>query len=123
MSNKHTPGPWKFGVLRYNEKKDKYTLEEKPFGYTAPTPYDNPSIVGADGTDVVGCYEYNVFNSAADARLIASAPDLLEAVKRLIPLAKVAAEDNSVRWHEDEDIVFALTAIAKATGIDPEKLD
>lgn len=120
---KHTPGPWKFGVLRYNEKKDKYIVEEKPFEYTAPTPYDNPSIIGADGTEVVGCGEYYVFSSAADVRLITSVCDLLEAVRRLLPLAKVAAEDNSVRWHEDEDIVFALAAIAKATGTDSEKLD
>lgn len=77
--SKHTPGPWKFGVLTYDEN-DKFTILEKDFDYRGPGYYENPSIYGPDNTDVVGCDEYYIFNSPADACLITAAPDMLEAL-------------------------------------------
>jgi hypothetical protein len=73
MKIEHTPGPWMFGI-----RGDKKPIE-KPFNYHGPGYYDNPSIFGADGTEIAGCDEYMIFNKEEDIRLIAAAPDLLEA--------------------------------------------
>jgi hypothetical protein len=109
MSN-HTPGPWIFGIRNYDDEC-KPGFIEKPFDYKGPGFFDNPGIFGADGTEVVGCDEYLIFGSPDDARLIAAAPDLLEALQKML--------DN----HEDTYTGYgegaaekARAAIAKATG-------
>ena len=48
--------------------------------------------------------------------LIAAAPELLEAVQRLLPDAHWAVDYLVGEPDEDEDIAFARAAIAKATG-------
>jgi hypothetical protein len=110
MSTQHTPGPWIFGIRNYDDEC-KLGFIEKPFEYKGPGFFDNPAIFGAGGTEVVGCDEYLIFNSPEDARLIAAAPDLLEALKEML--------DN----HEDACTGYgegaaekARAAIAKATG-------
>ena len=54
-------------------------------------------------------------NPEADARLIAAAPDLMDALKALLSL-----DDNHQRGNGDEDVCqevqMARAAIAKATG-------
>jgi len=105
--SKHTPGPWKFGVSTYDEN-DKYTIEEKDFSYRGPGYYENPSIYGPDNTDVVGCDEYYIFNSPADARLICAAPELLEALQQIGKILNAVEMRN-----------IARAAIAKATGEKP----
>lgn len=96
---KHTPGPWVIRVI---------DLHEGGSGF---------EIVGANG-DIV-CDNQTYYPHAIDkknARLIAAAPELLEALVRLMP----SAEDNTAGYggepDEDEDILFARAAIAKATG-------
>ena len=77
-----TPTPWRIGAIES--------------GMVA--------IDGANGEEVTG------FVSPEDGRLIAAAPDLLEA---LIELADTGAE----AWGKDRPCVrWAYTAIAKATG-------
>jgi N12 class adenine-specific DNA methylase len=66
---KHTPGPWSYAI----------NGEERIPGYPPMTIYK------ADKTDLIsqhegGYYDY-VAISEADARLIAAAPDMLEALK------------------------------------------
>ena len=61
-----TPGPWFFGVAYEAERGPK------PFDYTGPGYYDNGGIMGADGTTVVGCDEYDVFKSPQDVAFIAT---------------------------------------------------
>jgi hypothetical protein len=101
----HTPGPWRFGI------RDCEAFIEKPFDYTGPGYIENPSIFGADGTEVVGCDEYMVFSGEADARLIAAAPDLLEAARKACQALLYA--DHPL----DRTIGAELEAvIAKATG-------
>ena len=94
MSAKHTPGPWRF--------------------YTEPQPNGCP-IVGNGRGLMLAMLAHSVNYPAqrdeanANARLIAAAPELLEA---LIELADCGAE----AWGEDRPCVrIARDAIAKAT--------
>jgi len=73
--NKHTPGPWWFGISCEPERG------AVPFDYKSGNFFDNGAIFGAAGEEVVGCGEYNVFSSAANVRLIAAAPELLEMLR------------------------------------------
>jgi len=100
--SKHTPGPWMFGI-RGDEKPI-----EKPLDYCGPGFYDNPAIFGSDGTEVVGCDEYMIFNSEADVRLIVAAPHLLETIRKL---RAMCADFGAYTACE-----VASAAIFKATG-------
>lgn len=104
MNAQHTPGPWKFGV-------HGYPSVEKPFDYQGENYTNCPSIYSENGDEVVGCDEYLVFKSPADARLLTAAPELLEALQQISDYAR-----------QDGDIIaqhlagIARAAIAKATG-------
>jgi hypothetical protein len=114
MTTQHTPGPWTFGIRNYDDEC-KLEFVEKPFDYKGPGFFDNPGIFGADGTEVVGCDEYLIFNSPADARLIAAAPDLLEAAKTIMENLDGMEGEVTADYHEG--IIAPLRdAIAKATG-------
>ena len=110
--NKHTPGPWVFGIRNYDDDCNLGFLE-KPFDYIGPGFYENPGIFGADGTEVVGCDEYSIFSSPSDARLIAAAPDLLEALQSLIDMDVAYKRGAKV----EDAVDAARAAIAKATGV------
>lgn len=101
MSAKHTPGPW------------VYALDDGPIG----EPMARPSV-----TTVARCCDYVIGlpssipggnyrdgdpsgDPEADARLIAAAPDLLDALQRI-------ADETAATWVCD----IARAAIAKATG-------
>lgn len=58
------------------------------------------------------------FDQAANARLIASAPDLLEALETLLPMVQEWHDEfpRDVGDKEAPAIAFARAAIAKATG-------
>ena len=85
---KHTRGPWSFAATRPSQ-----------FLYGEPIAWDildQYSCVVATTNDST---------SDADARLIASAPEMLEALRNLThPMA------------DDGDLDFALSVIAKAEG-------
>ena len=87
MPTKHTPGPW------------QYSFEGSTTAF----------IVESDGSTVV-CMRVTANTSAhsgfvANARLIAQAPAMLQALQRLThPMA------------DDEDLSHALDVIARATG-------
>lgn len=123
--NGHTPGPWWFGIQRWDcdsaEPRDQVkTAEYSGNGYS-----DNPFIRGADGTTIVGCDEYDVFGDfsgdhrkvrrEADIRLMLAAPELLEA---LIVMEGKAGKQN---WNDKypDELQAARAAIAKATGAQP----
>ncbi len=102
---KHTPGPWSYAI---NGK-------ERIPGYPPITIYK------ADKTDIIsqtddGYYDY-VAISEADARLIAAAPEMLEALKRMLCHAVYNSEYN--KWTiEMSDFVLQHNKelIAKAEG-------
>ena len=94
---RHTPGPWKI----------------------VPSGVGNPRIVGADGYAVAACRpkystpdDYAI--AAANAHLIAAAPDLLEALKRLLGFTQGGCADLQLQEQEIYD--QARAAIKKATG-------
>ena len=89
MKTKHTPGPW--------------------LAQPDPTPISKDDwCIGVDG----GPVDCVATCSERDARLIAAAPELLEA---LLAIERV---DGWKGWHHsyDEACEKARTAIAKATG-------
>jgi len=109
--NKHTPGPWVFGVEEWDDDARRRKPVAKPFDYSGPGYYDNPSIFGANGNEIVGCDEYMVFRNPDDIRLLAAAPDLLEALKDTLQLLEVYCGD-----FEEGTRKQARAAIAKAEG-------
>jgi hypothetical protein len=97
--SKHTPGPWRY-----------WTQSRAGRGE------DTCTFVSADSTEVLRAVTKTI--TEADADLIAAAPDLLEALKLVMP----ALEHMRLQWPRSEfddsiDIVAnARTAIAKAEG-------
>jgi len=102
----YTPGPWHYGKA-YNPEGGSV-----PFDYASSGYYDNPGVIGANGVTVVGCDEYYVFNSPADARLIAAAPDLLEALQALLAWDGEGSQWANIETPADK----ARAAIARALG-------
>jgi len=83
MSNGHTPGPWSI------DKEERWVIHEPE---------------GKSGTLVVPEIYLDDDEAIANARLIASAPDLLEALECLLEMGHTKAGD------------LARAAIAKARG-------
>ncbi len=94
--NKPTPGPWTYEL-------------EKLSGPSLPSTH-----IFAHGQVIANAYEYyGKNNSQANARLIAAAPDLLEAAAQLL-----AQLDRIGMTREEEPLMEALrAAIAKATDL------
>ena len=92
----HTPGPWKVTDARTEDDGETYGAL---------------IVQTADATIASNIYH------EADARLIASAPDLLYALKRVVerpgPLFHLVLDEHEKHWPQ---IAAARAAIAKATG-------
>tara|TARA_R110000868_G_scaffold117383_1_gene311867 strand:+ start:149 stop:466 length:318 start_codon:yes stop_codon:yes gene_type:complete len=92
----HTPGPWNaFYKNKYNE-----------WHVSVPMPH---------GTMKLGLFDNGIpsDNPEADARLIAAAPELLEALKEALPwIGGIANENGSAQ----DAYRAAVLAIAKAEG-------
>lgn len=85
MTTNHTPGPWK---------------------------WDQPSVFNTAGIPIAHIFNHlDPKEKEANARLIASAPELLEALKILVGDFK---SDNPIPF--TDGITIAKAAIAKAEG-------
>ena len=104
MSGKHTPGPWVVGEP-HPTNACAYVRDDK--GHEVATLYFC-SVGGPIGDD--GIWPEHP-NRDANARLIAAAPDMLEALRSLV-------RDNAGVTHEYLHIIRekARAAIAKAEG-------
>lgn len=107
--NKHTPGPW--GICKWDSK----TIEARiQYLHEDDEDAEPESIVVADvyGGDLEGR------EADANARLIAAAPELLEALKELIAwgLESLPGEVSLGYSGIEQDIAHAKAAIAKALG-------
>ena len=105
---KHTPGPWKFGLMDWDNNGD-LILIEKPFDYDGGGHTNNPYILGPNNEEVAGNDEYYVFSNEHDARLICAAPEMLD---ELIYLYSVLKE-----YAKDDDAKKVANIIEKATGM------
>jgi hypothetical protein len=94
MTNKHTPGPW------------RYWHED---GYCGELNAPNGSLIAAFESEP----------HEANARLIAAAPDLLEALQNahaLLQATLFIINDNEARDIAKQQLDANRAAIAKATG-------
>ena len=101
----HTPGPWKLN-------KDKTTV------YCVTRNGDEPGICSTNGEALIPLSREE---QEANARLIASAPFLLAALKKVFRLAENGViqrnETGKPQWSlTDELKTIARAAIAKAEG-------
>lgn len=97
--NKHTPGPWKFTEVLNNP------LYSNLVCYTEWSPDRKSSVVAP--TRTAGSHE-------ANARLIAAAPDLLEALELL---HRICLQTPALANPDDREVIDqAWAAIAKARG-------
>lgn len=94
MSTKHTPGPW----IAHEDA----IFQEKPHGEVSP-------LI----CDTINGRKFTGEERGANARLIAAAPELLDALQSL--LARVSSDIIANQcWHEEQRA--ARAAIAKATN-------
>ena len=107
--SKHTPGPW---VALYQPGRD---------AEIATVSWVGEWCVGVNTPGFPGCnYRDTKWgDTEADARLIAAAPDLLEAIKGLLEVHGVRQDSADIglvnqSWVDISDL--ARAAVAKATG-------
>lgn len=94
MSAQHTPGPWHFTLVKV--QRDIHGQNGQPVAYTRGGGWNGI----ADEMD------------AANARLIAAAPELLETLRAVdVLFGHLAKDSTQLSWLEN-----ARAAIAKATG-------
>ncbi|MEE9594268.1 MAG: hypothetical protein V3V92_02605 [Candidatus Hydrothermarchaeales archaeon] len=106
MKPKHTPGPWHISGLAWEYGND-LTI------YAETETYKNPWNIGrAYGP---GNLVRQSEETRANARLIAAAPDLLEAIQLLLTSP---AEDVKVKGQALRAVRAMREAIAKALGKD-----
>lgn len=86
---------------------------------TTPSPWridDDGAIRTMDGRDVVTAFDHRVVVTDADARLIAAAPELLQACERLMSWIDnwAPAFVQDPEWAAD--LEFVINAMVKAKG-------
>ena len=101
MTTQHTPGPWvwmqEYGAYWVLAHENLYKISGQ---YVL----DNGAGDGLDS---------NIDVNGPDARLIAAAPDLLEALRAMVEMMDCGDESGAgSEWHTK-----ARAAIAKATGV------
>jgi len=102
----HTPGPWTW------EGDSPSDVRPHVCPHSTEWTDHGPDLWGGDGEPVITSYGYDASGlnvKQDDARLIAAAPDLLEALERI-------AAFESEAWQGDPAAVIARAAIAKAKG-------
>lgn len=100
METKHTPGPWNANWTRISGQAIGFHIADSKHGSLRPIceAYDNTGAMSADEIE-------------ANARLIAAAPELLEALRGLL---QAESPDYVQSWGIARE--QAIAAIAKAAG-------
>ena len=101
---KHTPGPWEVSWDKYGKESEIHGKSELNDGPICIIPHDDVTESGAE-------------EQLANARLIAAAPELLEALKALIEnVGSCICYDQSEGECLAKAWKMAAVAIAKAEG-------
>jgi hypothetical protein len=114
----HTPGPWtpRGGGSNYHpHEKNRADMMDWRSGVDAEVPFTETDGSREDVQSVAAGYGRTLAEAEANARLIAAAPELLEAcqsaresIEQLVRLNRIPANNKGLR-----DVI---AAIAKATG-------
>jgi hypothetical protein len=115
MTSKHTPGPWRVtnSDVLPTEGDDGLRLIGIYAGEVVKSPHENmvTGYIDCGGKFVASCNTRSDHEAEANARLIAAAPDLLEALEDALEI---------ISDHLDNDfpdfLHFARAAIAKTKG-------
>jgi len=109
---KHTPGPWKAkgDDGKYDNRKNTWRIEDdrKLFSVAAPITLRDGKVI-AFAVHSKNGYDSNLPGLEANARLIAAAPDLLEALEVCVTQIIALCSRDDVPDH-------AFAALAKAKG-------
>ena len=95
MKKEWTPGPWEWDAKVWDYDKEEAA----------------PWLVGIDGGPIVLCGEIDC-SSEADAHLIAAAPELYDALEKVIKYHKL----GNLGRHSDELVASIELVLAKARG-------
>jgi len=114
-----TPGPWSTGCFVDDSTpcQCKYIFSEGYAGSVAEISVDNGKRIGDGGNDCPPLEE-----AKANARLIAAAPDLLDALEKALPLLEGFEEGDAAMREDDEEPIVkpvidqARAALTKALG-------
>ena len=106
----HTPGPW-----RVDPSYNPTGGELFAIGALYQWPEGENAFVGIAFTPCKGVGPYAAHREA-DARLIAAAPELLEALKGLLADIEDYQRINNIGGEQNHAQVMARSAIAKAEG-------
>ena len=107
MTTQHTPGPWTFSQSTEYGDKRFYIAQADGAPYT-PHYSDVATLIAETVNDERKSIQ------EANARLIAAAPDLLEALQDIVK-SLVDQDDEGMIEHAQQ-MIIARAAIAKATG-------
>ena len=104
--SKHTPGPWFAGLI---------PLDEKPDNGDDPLFVHVGDANGDDRLDICTVHNWTITEGVreANARLIAAAPNLLEALEALV--SELSGRDLAAIGFNRKRLEAARAAIAKAT--------
>lgn len=105
MSNKHTPGPW----ISMHEEHDPKTKWDIDIRNSKPYAHEDSKLIASAHTPFVGSEI-----AIANAKLIAAAPELLEATEALLVIAEFFHDVNK-KNKIGRVIESAKAAIRKAT--------
>ena len=119
MESKHTPGPWGYDYQErhVSDGRPRFVLRG-PVGGKA-SPHDEPWLgdLNADAHSIHSTRpedEQAMATERANARLIAAAPEMLEALRAISDACDLP--DSSYTAVERSALARARAAIAKATG-------
>lgn len=114
MTSKHTPGPWQVGggIFGNNVILCQGSVDTCP---KVPVWGELARVTLKFAQDSDGREWYSQGTSEANARLIAAAPDLLEAAQD-IESKIVDFEAGRINWRPGDFLFRIRAAIAKATG-------
>ena len=116
--SKRTPGPWRARHLYYSDHPDNACTE-----IVAAPKHDNHTATKiAEAAYSTVASEYHVSDqdeAEANARIIAAAPELLEALELLHNNFAEYQRINNMGGYDNHDMRMARAAIAKAKGETP----